>query len=182
MVRERLLGTVELFRVSPTSPAEIMVGKYVSFMLLIGAIASVLLLMLSNDLQIEGFALSLGVPILGDWLALTVCIALVIFASVGLGFFISTISRTESQAVQLSMLVLLTSVFFSGFFLSLQSLIEPVRAVSYSLPVTYGISALQDVMLRGTEPNQTLLLGLLALGLAFGLGAFYLFRREFKRG
>jgi ABC-2 type transport system permease protein len=182
MVRERLLGTVELFRVSPTSPAEIMVGKYVSFMLLIGAIASVLLLMLSNDLQIEGFALSLGVPILGDWLALTVCIALVIFASVGLGFFISAISRTESQAVQLSMLVLLTSVFFSGFFLSLQSLIEPVRAVSYSLPVTYGISALQDVMLRGTEPNQVLLLGLLAIGLTFGLAAFYLFRREFKRG
>ncbi len=154
MVRERLLGTLELFRVSPTSAGEIIAGKYVSFMLLLGVIASVLLLVMSNDLQVEGFTLSLGVPILGDWLALITSIALVIFASVGLGFFISAISKTESQAVQLSMLVLLTSVFFGGFFLNLQTLWEPVRTLSYALPVTYGISLFQDIMLRGVAPNE----------------------------
>lgn len=181
MVRERLLGTVELFRVSPTSAGEIMVGKYVSFMLLLGVIASVLLLMMSNDLQIEGFTLSLGVPILGDWLELTLVIFLVILASVGMGFFISTISRTDSQAVQLAMLVLLSSVFFGGFFLNLQTLWEPVRAISYLLPVTYGISSLQDVMLRGVAPNPATLLGLLGLAAAYGLAAFLLFRRSMRR-
>jgi len=182
MVRERLLGTLELFRVSPTSAGEIIAGKYVSFMLLLGVIASVLLLVMSNDLQIEGFTLSLGVPILGDWLALVTSIALVIFASVGLGFFISAISKTESQAVQLSMLVLLTSVFFGGFFLNLQTLWEPVRALSYALPVTYGISLFQDIMLRGVAPNEMTLLWLLGLGVGFGLIGYVLFRREFRKG
>ncbi|HKP52381.1 MAG TPA: ABC transporter permease [Chloroflexia bacterium] len=182
MVRERLFGTVELFRVSPTSAGEIMAGKYVSFTLLLGAITSVLLLVISNDLQIEGFPLSLGVPILGDWLALTTSIALVIFASIGLGFFIAAISKTESQAVQISMLVLLTSVFFGGFFLSLETLLEPVRAVSYALPVTYGISLFQDVMLRGVTPDTMMLLWLLVLGVGFALVSYLLFRRQFRRG
>jgi ABC-2 type transport system permease protein len=181
MVRERLLGTVELFRVSPVSPSEILSGKYVSFMLLLGVVAAALLGLMSNELTVGGIRLSLGVPILGDWAVLVLTIALVIYASVGLGFFISTISKSESQAVQLSMLVLLTSVFFSGFFLGLDTIWPPVRAVSYSLPVTYGISALQIVMLRGGVPSPLLLLTLLMLGTFFGLLSYVLLDRQFRR-
>ena len=125
MVRERLLGTLELFRVSPVSPTEILSGKYSSFLIFLGVISAFLLLLMSNGLSIGGFGLSLGVPILGDWLLLVVTIAFLIFASVGLGFIIASVSRSESQAVQLSMLVLLTSVFFSGFFLRLETLWPP---------------------------------------------------------
>ena len=182
MVRERLLGSIELFRVSPTSPGEVMVGKYISFLLVLGTIASVLLGLLSNDLQVAGVPLNLGVPMLGDPWLLALTLGLTIFASVGLGFFISGISRSESQAVQLSMLVLLTSVFFSGFFLSLNALWEPVRAVSYALPVTHGIASLQNVMLRGIEPDWFYLLMLGGLGLLFALASFFLFRREFRKG
>ena len=81
--------------------------------------------MMSNELTIGGVRLSLGVPILGDYFLLALTLFLVIFASIGLGFFISTISKSESQAVQLSMLVLLTSVFFSGFFLRLETIWPP---------------------------------------------------------
>lgn len=182
MVREKLLGTVELFRVSPLSPSEILSGKYVSFLFILGVVASVLLLMMSNNLVVEGVPLSLGVPILGDLWMLALTIGLVIFASVGLGFFISTISKSESQAVQLSMLVLLTSVFFSGFFLRLETLWPPVRGVSYSLPVTYGIQGLQDIMLRGIFPDALLLWGLFLVGVFFALISFVLFTREFRRG
>src|SRR5439155_4532931 len=149
IVRERLLGTVELFRVSPVSPGEILVGKYISFLVFLGVIAAALLALTSNELTVGGFRLSLGVPVLGDWALLVLTIALVIFASVGLGFVIAAVSKSESQAVQLSMLVLLTSVFFSGFFLRVEAFWAPVRFLSYSLPVTYGISSLQFIMLRG---------------------------------
>jgi ABC-2 type transport system permease protein len=182
MVRERMLGTTELFRVSPVSPLEILTGKYVSFMLMLGVIAAVLLGMMSNDLIIEGVRLSLGVPMLGDWLMLALTLALVVFASIALGFFISAISKSESQAVQLSMLVLLTSVFFSGFFLRLETLWPPVRAVSYALPVTHGLAGLQIIMLRGGQPQTALLLALLGLGLFFSIFSFILFRRELKQG
>jgi ABC-2 type transport system permease protein len=126
--------------------------------------------------------LSLGVPILGDYFLLALTILLVIFASIGVGFFISTISQSESQAVQLSMLVLLTSVFFSGFFLRLETIWPPIQVVSYLLPVTYGIQGLQIIMLRGGEPAWYLLAGLAALGLFFFGLSFLLFSRQFRRG
>jgi ABC-2 type transport system permease protein len=181
MVRERLLGTVELFRVSPVSPSEVLAGKYVSFMIFLGVIAAALLLLISNELTIGGFPLSLGVPILGDWAVLVLALALVIFASIGLGFVIASLSRSESQAVQLSMLVLLASVFFGGFFLRIETFWEPVQALAHALPVTYGIAALQVIMLRGGVPSPLLLVTLLMLGAFFGLLSYVLFYKEFRR-
>lgn len=182
MVRERLLGTTELFQVSPIRPGEIYAGKYTSFMLILGLVAAVLLLLMSNNVIVEGVPLSLGVPILGDYLLLIVTIVLIIFASVSLGFLIATVSRSESQAVQLAMLVLLMSVFFSGFFLRLETLWEPVRYAAYLLPVTNGIRALQVIMLRGGVPSPVFLITLLLLGTLFAGIAYWRFSRELKRG
>lgn len=182
MVRERLLGTVELFRVSPIRPGEILAGKYISFMLFLGAVAAVLLLLTSNNITVEGIPVSLGVPILGDWALLVITLSFLIFASIGLGFFIAAISKSESQAVQIAMLVLLGSVFFSGFFLRPEVFWLPVRELSYALPVTYGISAMQITMLRGGVPSPVLLIALLLLGVFFALLSFILFTREYKRG
>jgi ABC-2 type transport system permease protein len=77
--------------------------------------------------------------------------------------------------------VLLTSVFFSGFFLHLESIWAPVRAVSYALPVTYGISSLQVIRLRGGEPAWWLIAGLAGLGIFFFVLSFILFSRQFRR-
>jgi ABC-2 type transport system permease protein len=82
------------------------------------------------------------------------------------------LSKTDSQAVQLSMLVLLLSIFFSGFFLSLDNFWEPVRAVGYSLPMTHAIIGLQSLMLRGRWPAEIVWIGLGGLaGLLFILVA-----------
>ena len=83
-------------------------------------------------------------------------VVLLSFASLGLGLLISTIVDSERQAVQLSMLVLLASVFFSGFVLPLDQFITPLRIAAYSLPVTHGIQLLQDYMLRGGTNAQGL--------------------------
>jgi ABC-2 type transport system permease protein len=182
MVRERLLGTVELFRVSPVSPGEILIGKYISFMIFLGVVAAALIALMSNELTVGGYGLSLGVPILGDWALLVLTVALVSFASLGLGFFIASVSRSESQAVQLAMMVLLASVFFSGFFLRIEVFFPAVRALSYSLPVTYGIAGLQVIMLRGGIPTPVLLLALLMLGTFFAGLSYILFQRDFRKG
>ncbi len=57
------------------------------------------------------------------------------------------------------MILLLAAVFFSGFFLPLDDLLAPVQLVAYGLPVTYGISGLQEVMLRGNTPPDWMLAG-----------------------
>lgn len=170
-VRDRLLGTLELFRVSPAGPLSILVGKSLGYALLLGLVGLGLT---------SGATLLLGVPSLGSpqlyWLAL----GLTIFASVGLGFALSTVAQTESQAVQLSMLVLLTSVFFSGFFLRLDQLYPWVRVVSYALPITYGAIDLREIMLRGVRPELLMLVGPLALGIVFYAIAGIGLRRQMR--
>jgi ABC-type multidrug transport system permease subunit len=104
--------------------------------------------------------------------------ATLIFSALGVGFVLSLMAQTTSQAIQYSMILLLGSIFFSGFFLALQLLWEPIRAISWLLPVTYAIQMLQNVMLRGTFAGWTLLLILAAYGLVFFLIAWLLLRRR----
>ena len=168
IVRERNVGTMELFRVSPLSAGEALFGKYISYMLFGGVIAAILSALLVFALQ---------VPMLGNWLYFTLVIAAVLYTSLGIGFAISIVSQTDSQAVQYSMIFLIASVFFSGFIMSLDMLWEPVRIISWMLPTTYGTLLLRDIALRGSDPNWALLGGLVAIGLALMLISWRLMRR-----
>src|SRR5688572_28309825 len=98
----------------------------------------------------------LGVPMQGQWLNLAGVILLELFASLGIGFVISLLSKRDTQSVQFAMLMLLGSVLFSGFFTALYYFTAPVQALAYLLPVTYGIQLLQNVMLRGGAPDPRL--------------------------
>lgn len=171
IVRERRDGAIDLFRVSPLSPFETLLGKYISYF-----IFEALLALILTGLLIYG----LRVPMLGNWTHYTVILAALIFASLGFGFVISLLAQTTSQAVQFSMIMLLASIFFSGFFLALYLLWQPVRIVSWLLPATYAIQMLQNVMLRGHSIETVLLAGLLAMGLIFFLIAWLLLRRQMQ--
>lgn len=142
LVRERLLGAIELFRVTPVSSRQVLIGKYLAYALFIGIIGGILAVVMSW----------MQVPFRGDTGAFVGVLALLVIASLGIGFLISTISTSDTQAVQLSMLMLLLSIFFSGFFLPLENFWAPVRALGYAMPITPSILALQDVMLRGVAP------------------------------
>lgn len=168
IVRERNVGAMELFRVSPLSAAEALFGKYISYMLFGLVIAAILSALL---------VFALHVPMLGNWWNFTLVIAAVLFTSLGIGFAISIVSQTDSQAVQYSMIILLASVFFSGFIMSLDMLWEPVRVISWLLPTTYGTLLLRDIALRGIDPNWALLGGLIAIGLVLMLISWRLMRR-----
>jgi ABC-2 type transport system permease protein len=153
MVRDRLLGAMEVYRVAPVRPLEIILGKSLSYGLLLGVVGALLVLLVN---------LLLGVPILGAPIWAVVTLGLLLFSSLGLGFFVAGFAETETQAVQLAMLVLLASIFFGGFFLALDTLWAPIRTISYLLPVTFGSLDLRDVMLRGVAPDPSTL-GVLAL-------------------
>ncbi len=164
MVGERQTGTVELFRVSPVTPAEVLIGKYASYMLFGGLVSALLVLLLR---------FVLGVPMLGNWFNLVGVIALELFASLSVGFVISLLAQSDSQAVQFAMLALLAGVLFSGFFIALYYFIPAVRVISYLLPVTYGVQLLQSVMLRGAAPSPSLMAGLLVIGLLLFIVAWF---------
>ena len=97
--------------------------------------------------------LALGVPMIGSWALYTLASFLIILVSLGFGFLISNFVRSDSQAVQYSMVLLLASIFFSGFFLQLYQLKWPAQIISWMLPATYGVKMFQDIMLRGIQPQ-----------------------------
>lgn len=123
----------------------------------------------------------LGVPILGDPLHYMLVLATLLFTSLGFGFVISLASQTDSQAVQYAMILLLAGVFFSGFFVALYLLWEPVRLISWMLPVTYGMLLLQQVMLLGDTPDVRLLGDLALMGILSFLLAWWMLRRLMAR-
>ena len=172
IVRERNSGTIELFRAAPLSSLETILGKLVSFMMLTAVLAIIL-----TTLIIFG----LKTPMLGTWVSYTAVVLALLFTSLSLGFAISVISQTDSQAVQFSMIVLLGSIFFSGFFIALHRLITGVHLVSWLLPATYGTVMLQDVMLRGQTPNPVLITGLLGLGMILFIFGWWRLRHLMAR-
>ena len=160
VVRERLSGAMDVFRVAPVRTLEVLIGKYLAYIffnLLIAAVVSALLVY------------GLRVPLLSGPEQMAEVVALLSFASLGLGLLISTVVDSERQAVQLSMLVLLASVFFSGFVLPLDQFTPWMRYAAYVLPVTHGIQLLQDFMLRGTTNQPWELLALGGIGLVLFL-------------
>ena len=172
LVRERQLGSIELFTVAPISALETLLGKYISYLVFGAVLAAVLLALI---------ILGMSVPMLGSWVGIALTILGVIFASLGIGFVISLISKTDTQAVQYSMLVLLTSVFFSGFILELYTLLSSVRIISWFLPATYGILFLRTIMLRGDTPDPTHYLLLIGFGSVLFLLAWVLLKRSMEQ-
>ncbi len=151
VVREHSLGSTEMFRVGPTTVTDVLLGKYLGYSLLSGSIAIVL---------VAGLVFLFGVPMAGSWAWLAGLLAMLIAASLALGFLIAAFSDSDSQAVQFSMLALLFTIFFSGFVLSLDRITEAVRAVAYLAPATAGIGAIHDVMFRGEAPRLALIAAL----------------------
>jgi ABC-2 type transport system permease protein len=172
LVRERTSGLMEIFRIAPVSTAEILGGKLLAFGLIGGVIATATVGLL---------VLGLGVPMLAQVGIVALAIGLLLLASIGLGLLIAVVSDSERQAVQLSLLVLLASVFFSGFVLPITEFSEPVRVVAYTLPVTHGIRLLQDLMLRGTTNHAWELVALGVIALVTLVLAWVLLRRGMTR-
>lgn len=172
IIRERTTGIFELFRVSPISAFEIILGKLVAFGIICSAIAAVTVLLLIGPMH---------VPMLGDPALIAGVIGLLIVASLGLGLVVAAISDSERQTVQLSLLILLASVFFSGFALAIDQFSQPIRSLVYVLPVTNGIRLLDDLMMRGATTATWQINILVALVVVFIGAAWILLRRALKR-
>ena len=172
LIREKLLGALEMFGVAPTSMTQVLMGKISAYTVFIGIIALLLVLLL---------VFALHVPFLGDRVSFAVTLILFILASISVGLMLSTLSNSDTQAVQLSMIVLLVSIFFSGFFLPLEQFHPFARWIGYTLPVTHGMQSFINIMLLGKSPtlfNWIWLAGIFAFTMIFTMIAW---GRQFRR-
>jgi len=171
IVREHRSGIIELFRVAPITAFETLVGKFLSYLLFEILLAGVITFLAIWLLKI---------PMFGSWINYAIAVVILLFTSLGVGFLISLISETDTQAVQYSMLLLLASIFFSGFFLDLRLMWQPIKVLAWSLPATYGIRMLQDVMLRGASVPPLMVEGLALIGIGLFLVNWFILRRKME--
>ena len=171
LARLRLLGVFTVLRVAPIKPFEITNGNFLAHGLITGlatlAIGAIMYF-------------ALGVPIFGSYLQIAVVGVALVALSVGIGLVIALLSRTEQQAAQIAMLILLASVFFSGLVVSIDRLIWPMKALSYALPSTYALRSSHDIMLRGVLRHPIDLVVLVGGALAVYLVTWLLLRRELR--
>jgi len=142
IVRERELGTLEQLFVTPVGRAGLLLGKLIPYALMaFGEMLIVLTAMvLIFNVSIHG---DLGLLLLLSWLF--------IITVLGLGLFISTLARTQLEAMQFAFLVMMPSVLLSGFMFPRSEMPLPIRALTYFLPVTYFVEILRGVILRGAD-------------------------------
>ncbi len=142
IVRERELGTLEQLFVTPVSRAGLLLGKLVPYALL--AFGETLIVM---NVMVYVF----GVPIRGDIWLLSVLSLLFLLCALGLGLFVSTVSKTQLQAFQLAFIIMLPSVLLSGFMFPRSQMPGPINLVTYAIPVTYYLEILRGIVLRGAD-------------------------------
>jgi len=140
LVRERERGTLEQLMVSPLSRWGLMLGKLIPY-LVIGMLMSVFLFTLMRWV--------FHVPIAGDIGALLGGTFFYVFALLSLGLLISTRAQNQMQALQMSMMFILPSVFFSGFIFPRETMPQIFYAISTVIPATYYIEVERALILRG---------------------------------
>jgi ABC-2 type transport system permease protein len=145
IVRERELGTLEQLQVTPITRTQLILGKIIPF-LAIGYIQTTIVLVLMRFL--------FGIPIMGSLLALYLLSGLYIASVLGLGIFISTIAKTQMQATQMSMFILLPFVFLSGYVFPIGGMPPFFQYLTYVIPANYFLQIVRGIVLRGASITQ----------------------------
>jgi ABC-2 type transport system permease protein len=147
IVRERERGTLEQLQVTPATRVEIILGKIFPFML-IGYLQLTLTILLMRYL--------FRVRIQGSVAELYVVGFLFIAAVLGLGMLISTVAKTQMQAMQMSTFVLLPFVFLSGYVFPIDGMPGIFQLLSRLIPARYFIEVLRGIILRGAHLTDLL--------------------------
>ena len=160
IARERERGTFEQLVVTPISKTSIMLGKLLPFVL-VGYVQMTSILILGRVL--------FNVPIRGNVLLLYVLSLGFIVANLGVGLLVSTLVKTQIQAMQLSVFFLMPNILLSGFMFPREAMPVVAQWIGYALPITYYLTILRGILLKGIGINhlwhETLILAAFATAL-----------------
>lgn len=170
LTREIERGTMENLLAMPASPLEIMLGKVLPY-LVVGAVQVAVVLSTAS--------LLFGVPFVGDPALLLSAVLAFVLALVLLGYFISTVARTQMQALQLTFFFFLPSIMLSGFMFPFRGMPAWAQWLGELFPLTHFLRIIRAVMLKGAGPQDiavsAAILGLFIL--AYASIALLRFRR-----
>jgi ABC-2 type transport system permease protein len=157
VVREKEIGTIEQIMVTPIRPVEFILGKTLPFAVI--GLADVVLISVVGVFWFE-------VPIRGGPLVLLLGIALYLMSTLGAGLLISTVSRTQQQAMMTTFFFAFPAILLSGFAFPIANMPEPVQWLTYANPLRYFLVIVRGVFLKGVglDVLWPQMLGLAVLG------------------
>ena len=142
IVKEREIGTLEQIIVTPIKPYQLIIGKIIPF-----AILGFIDILLVNAVMVFWF----GIVIEGNFIFLLFASLLFVLSTLGLGLFISTISKTQQQAMMVAQFgLMLPMIYLSGFAFPIESMPQWIQYITYLIPLRYFITILRGIILKGS--------------------------------
>jgi ABC-2 type transport system permease protein len=163
IVKEKELGTLEQLIVTPIKSWQKIIGKLIPFVML-GFAA----MFMVNIVMVFWF----GIPIRGNLIFYLFASLLFILSTLGLGLFISTISRTQQQAMMVAIFgVMMPMIYLSGFAFPIENMPGIIQYITYFIPLRYFITIIRGVILKGSGFSdlwrETLLLLIMGIIILF---------------
>lgn len=142
VVREKEIGTMEQIIVTPIRSWQLIVGKLFPF-----AVIGLIQVCLVTAVAVFGF----GVPLRGSFPLLVALTQLFMLNTLGLGLLVSTLVRTQQQAMMAAAFTLmLPMVYLSGLIFPIENMPPAVQYVTYAIPVRYYATIIRGIFLRGS--------------------------------
>ena len=171
IIKEREAGTMEQLIVTPLKPFEFIIGKTIPYTVI--AIGQMVLVMLFAVYWFE-------VPLAGSVLALFLATCLFLLSTLGIGLFISTVSKTQQQAMMTTFFFILPFFMLSGFVFPIANMPEVVQGLTYLNPLRYFLVIIRGIFLKGVGLHilWPQYVALAVLGVAVFAGALGRFRKR----
>ena len=140
LTRETERGTMENLLATPVRPLEVMIGKTTPY-IGVGAVQVAIVL--------TAAILLFRIPFTGSLLAFLLGVTVFIFANLMLGYLISTVARTQMQAMQMTFFIFLPSILLSGFMFPFAAMPAWAQVIGNCLPITHFLRMVREIVLKG---------------------------------
>lgn len=141
IVKEKEVGTLEQLIVTPIKPWQLIVGKILPFIII-----SFVIIILVNSVMVFWFR----IPIKGNIILFILASFTFILSTLGLGLFVSTISKTQQQAMMVTVFgVMMPMIYFSGFVFPIENMPKIIQYITYMIPLKYFLIIIRGVILKG---------------------------------
>lgn len=143
VVREREIGTLEQLIVTPIKNYQLILGKLIPFTL-IGFVVLIIVMIIMTQW--------FGIVVRGNKLFLLFTALLFVLSNLGIGLFISTVSKTQQQAMMASVFaIMMPMIYLSGFAFPIENMPLTVQYITYVIPLKYFIIIIRGILLKGID-------------------------------
>jgi ABC-2 type transport system permease protein len=141
IVREKEAGTIEQINVTPIKKHIFILGKLIPFWIM-GLVVLTLGLFVARIIY--------GISPLGNLFHVYLFAAVFLWATLGLGLLISTISKTQQQAMLIAFFLLMIFILLGGLYTSIDSMPKWAQIITWFNPVKYFIEVMRMIILKGS--------------------------------